>query len=153
MLKDVTKEDVLNLFMAKVHPSSKTRSKLSVHMKSKKPRLPRVSEEASRVFTALVREKMPDLDENAWKDLGEGVHTLADFQSHWAQALEGRDVSELMAAFPAIMEKHPVEGEGVDKKREGVEYIDDLAAFRKTLQPAPLVGALVEWGDMPAPRL
>lgn len=139
--------------MTKVHPSSKSRSKLSVHMKSTKARQPRVSEEAAKQFAKLVREKMPDVDESAWKDLGEGVHTLADFQSHWAQALKGRDVSELMAAFPAIVEEFPVQGEGVDKPRDGVEYIQDPTLFRTTLKVAPETGPLVEWGDMPASRL
>lgn len=154
LLKDITKEDVLSLFMSNVHPSSKTRSKLSVQMRSQTPRPQKVSAQAAEQFTAIVRAKMPDLDESAWKDLGEGDHNVPDFQAHWVQALQGRDgLQELVNAMVVLMAKYPVQGEGEDAPRPGVEYITDLKAFRAGLTPSTDLGPMVQWGDLPAPRL
>ncbi|KIY63428.1 insulin-degrading enzyme [Cylindrobasidium torrendii FP15055 ss-10] len=154
LLSEITKEDVLDLFLTKVHPASKTRAKLSVHMQSVKPRVPRVSEAAAAQFAELVAKSMPDVDQSAAaSELGEGVHSILDFRAHWAQVLAGRDVTKLMEAFPRIMQENPVEGEGEDRVREGVTYITDPGEFRKTLKPAPAVASRVEWGDLPAAHL
>ncbi len=154
LIKDITKEDVLSLFMSNVHPLSKTRSKLSVQMRSQKPRPQKVSAQAAEQFTAIVRAKMPDLDESAWKDLGEGDHNVSDFQAHWVQALQGREgLQDLVKAMMVLMAKYPVQGEGEDAPRPGVEYITDLKAFRAGLKPSTDLGPMVQWGDLPAPRL
>ena len=58
-----------------------------------------------------------------------------------------------MAAFPPLLQQYPVQGEGEDQPRPGVEYIADQAAFRKMLATAPDTGAVADWGDLPAAHL
>ncbi|KAJ7825860.1 Metalloenzyme, LuxS/M16 peptidase-like protein [Mycena leptocephala] len=127
-IQDVTKEDVLKMFMNDVHPASKTRAKLSVHMQSQKPRQPRVSSAATEAFAVLVREKALDgVTETAWKDApsGEDHPPLPDFV------------------------KYPVPGEGEDIPRPGVTYITDVEAFKKGLVASVDPGPMVQWGDLP----
>ena len=54
LLETVTKDEMLSLFLTRVHPSSPSRSKLSVHMISQKTRPKRVSVEATTSFEAAV---------------------------------------------------------------------------------------------------
>ncbi|TFK42449.1 Metalloenzyme, LuxS/M16 peptidase-like protein [Crucibulum laeve] len=153
LLKNISKDDILQLFVSQVHPTSPKRSKLSVHMISRKPRAKKVSTAASRAFEALVRQAAVDIDETAWKDtLGE-LPTLPDFYKHWKEVLNAKDGGEnILAALPGLVDKYPVEGEGEDVKRPDVTYIQDMKAFKATLKISIDPGPMIQWGDLPTPR-
>ncbi|KAJ7112437.1 Metalloenzyme, LuxS/M16 peptidase-like protein [Mycena crocata] len=152
-IKDVTKEDVLKMFLADVHPASKTRAKLSVHMRSQKPRKPRVSAAAAEAFAVLVREKALDgVTEAAWKDApsGEENPQLPDFTAYWSGVLaEKAGGDELLSTIPELVTKYPVPGEGEDTPRPDVTYITDIEAFKKGLAVSVDTGPMEQWGDLP----
>ncbi|THU88604.1 hypothetical protein K435DRAFT_679530 [Dendrothele bispora CBS 962.96] len=155
MLREITKDDVLSLFMSKVHPSSKTRSKLSIHMKSQKPPTKHVSTAAAQAFEVLLHETPLELNGVAWKEtLGDDTPKLDAFQTYWASVLEGKEGGEaLLAAIPELVAKYPLEGEGADPAQDSVTFIEDLKVFKTVLQPALDPGPMVNWGDLPAPNL
>jgi len=148
-LTEITKTDVLDLFLSRVHPSSSRRSKLSVHLKSRKPRPPRISVAAAEAFADLVKPAKPTVDADGWRDaLGETM-TAADFAKYWAGIL-GDDGKTLLEKIPALMVQHPVIESSVQETLEGQPtYIEDIQAYKSALpiseEPAPLV----EWNDLP----
>lgn len=153
LLKSVTKDDVLSLFMTHVHPASKTRTKLSIHMVSQKIRPKQVSIAASQAFETLVHEAFPDVDEKAWKESVDGdTLNLVDFGHYWLKVLNSDDGRKLLAQLPVLVDKYPVDGEGEEQKRSDVTYIEDPKAFKAGLAVSVDPGPLVQWNDLPVPR-
>ncbi|KAJ7723946.1 Metalloenzyme, LuxS/M16 peptidase-like protein, partial [Mycena maculata] len=152
-IKDVTKEDVLKLFLSDLHPASPTRAKLSVHMRSQKPRQPRVSSAAAEAFTALVREKNLDgVTETTWKDAPSGDENpqLPDFEKYWSGAVGGTaGGQDLLCMIPDLVARYPVPGESEDAPRPGVTYITDVETFKQGLVASVDPGPMVQWGDLP----
>ncbi|KAJ7172120.1 Metalloenzyme, LuxS/M16 peptidase-like protein [Mycena filopes] len=155
-IQGVTKEDVLKMFLTDLHPASKTRAKLSVHMKSQKPRQPRVSSAAAEAFTVLVREKaLAGVTEADWKDApsGEEPTALPDFEKYWGGVLTGKESGQdLLSSIPDLVAKYPVPGEGEDHPRPGVTYVTDVEAFKSGLVASVDPGSMVQWGDLPVSK-
>ncbi|KAK7038049.1 insulin-degrading enzyme [Favolaschia claudopus] len=155
-LERVTKEDVLRLFLSDVHPASKTRAKLSVHMQSQKARQPRVSLAATEAFAILVREKGVDgVTEAVLNEALEGEEhpQLPDFEKHWKGVLGGKEGGQaLLALVPELVAKYPVPGEGQDVPRPGVTYITDIDAFKKGLAASVDLSGMVQWNDLPVSK-
>lgn len=155
LLKTVTKGDVIKLFLSNVHPSSATRSKLSVHMTSQKPRPKKVSAAASAAFQILVREAQVAVDELAWKESlgGDGTPLATDFANYWKQAFASKKNAEhLLETIPGLVEKYPVDGEGQDQARSDITYVTDLKEFKAGLESSVDPGPMVQWGDLPVSR-
>lgn len=156
LLETVTKDQVLDLFMSHVHPSSKTRSKLSVHARSKKPKPQRISTEAADAFEGLVRDANIGVDASAWKDAvgGEEAIPLLDFGKYWVGILGQKDGGKaLLQKIPELVKTHPMEEQSEERKLENVKFIDDLRAFKASLQVAQNPGPMVQWGDLPVANL
>jgi insulysin len=156
-LKSVTKDDVLKLFLSKVHPSSPTRSKLAVHCRSQVPRPKPVSTAAAQAFEGLVRSAGIAVDEGGWQEeLGsDPAPTITDFQKYWQGTLVGPGVNlevaqQLLGQIPSLVEKYPTEGEDEDGavKREGVNYIEDVKAFKAGLALSDPPKPLVPWDEL-----
>jgi len=153
-LKSITKDDALSLFMTHVHPDSTTRSKLSVHMVSQKIRPTKVSIAASQAFETVVHEAFPDVDEKAWKQCVETTEpSLDDFSQYWLKVLDSDDGLKLVAQIPDLVDKYPVDGEGEDRKRSDVIYIEDAKAFKSGLAVSVDPGPFVQWDDLPVPQV
>jgi insulysin len=143
VLEKVTKDDIISLFLSRVHPSSSTRSKLSVHLRSQKPPPPRMSAAAVEAFEALL--KRPELA-GRWKEelAGDETPIVDDFRKYW----ESQDIEpEILAAIPDLVVKYPMERQAA--RMEGVTYIEDVEAFKKSLEISEESRPLVEWGDLP----
>ncbi|KAJ8522379.1 hypothetical protein ONZ45_g1033 [Pleurotus djamor] len=164
VLRDVTKSEVLALFMSHVHPSSPSRAKLSVHMRSQKPRSPKVSLAAAQAFEVLALNAGVPADEaSSWKEaLSEDASPIssADFGKHWvgvftklATPIPQAKTQELVGEMQALAKRYPVEGEDEDLPRPGVTYFEDVGVFKRSLEVAPDPGAMVEWNDLSAPKL
>ena len=137
-LKEVTMSDVRALFMSHVHPSSKIRSKLSIHMVSRNPpRIKRVSEEAAAAFKAVLEQqstKLPFDVSEAWQESSEALGpkpTFSQFSRYWAMVLnEDKDEYEaILNLIPVLVEKHPSGDVGQQGVR-GATYIEDVAEFK-----------------------
>ncbi|KAE9393629.1 insulin-degrading enzyme [Gymnopus androsaceus JB14] len=154
VLKDVTKEEVYALFMSHVHPSSKTRSKLSVQMSSQKVRPKRVSAATAEAFEGLLRDSGVD-NVGAWREkISDETPTVEEFQKYWAEVLAGKEGSQgLLQSISQVVQAHPVAGEGPDPRRSDVTYIGDMKEFRAGLQLSENLGAIVQWGDLPVSKL
>lgn len=149
-LKTITKDDVLSLFFTHVHPASKTRTKLSIHMVSQKIRAKKVSITASQAFETLVHKAFPDVDEKAWKESVESdALSLVEFGHYWLKVLDSDEGRKLLAQLPLLVDKYPVDGEGEDPKRSDVTYIEDLKAFKAGLAVSVDPGPFVQWNDLP----
>ncbi|KAJ4475639.1 insulin-degrading enzyme [Lentinula aciculospora] len=153
-LRNVTKDEIYSLFMSHVHPSSKTRSKLSVQMRAQKVRPKRVSAAASEAFEAFVRKSGVKVAAGAWKEsLSDETPTVEDFQKYWDGMLTITEQSkELIESISKFVHAHPVEGEGQDLPRSDATYIGDMKEFRANLQASEDLGAMVEWGDLPVSK-
>ena len=150
MSRTITKSDVLDLFMSKVHPSSQTRSKLSVHMLSQKPRPKRVSCAAAQAFEVLVRQAFPGIDEKAWRNsVEEEIPSLVEFGQYWLKALDTEEGKKVLMQLPALLNEYPVAGEDDDHKRTDVVYIEDQKAFKAGLLSVANPGPLEQWNDFP----
>ncbi|KAG5354057.1 hypothetical protein C0989_009755 [Termitomyces sp. Mn162] len=154
LLRSVTKNDVLDLFLSCVHPSSATRSKLSVHMISQKTRPKKVSVAASQAFDVLLREAGVKFDAETWKkSLGDEKPLATDFINYWKQVLEIEpNAARLLSAIPEFVERYPVPGESKDVPRSNVTYINDIKAFKTSLAESVDPGPMVQWGDLPMSR-
>lgn len=165
-LTNVTKQDVLSLFMSNVHPSSTTRSKLSVHAISQKPRTKHVSPAALQAFVELARQKSSstsiDIDEIPWKDefgTAENEPSVLDFAKFWKTALEEKGaegtkvMEELFEALPDLIKQFPAKADYEGVLPEGVKKVEDVEAFKKGLTVSERPRALVQWGDLPTPHL
>lgn len=160
MLDEITKDEILTHFMKHVHPSSPTRSKLSLHLRSQKPRAGHISRPAADAFEAAAREAGVPVDDIEWRELySDGEPTAAEFGKFWqtqpalasvAPAVAG----QLLAKMQALVVEFPAEKDAEGEMPAGVTRIEDMEAFRKSLKEAPHPRMpLVEWNDLPAPHL
>ncbi|CAK5265298.1 unnamed protein product [Mycena citricolor] len=114
-ISNVTKDDVLAMFLRDVHPASPSRAKLSIHMRSQKPRKPRVSPAAAQAVADLIigrglvdqiPESIAALEDNP---------LVADYGQAWGVVLAGKEgVGKLLEEVQRILAQHPVPGEGED---------------------------------------
>jgi insulysin len=154
-LRNVTKQDVLDLFLARVHPSASKRSKLSVHVRSQKPRPIKISTAAAQAFESDVRVAGVVVLNEGWsEELGSDQPPVTDFVKYWQGVLETSGLTpeamkDLLMKIPPLMEKYPTEGEDDDAVRKGATYIEDVKAFKATLTVSEVPKPLEEWGDLP----
>lgn len=153
------KQEVLDLFRERVHPTAKKRAKLSIHLQSQKPQVPRVSTEAMKAFETRLQGTNIVLDVAAVREeLGEAAPTATEFINAWREVLtEDRvpngEARGLIEQIPALIEQYPVPSEDADGLPVGVTPIEELKAFKAALQISDPPRPLVEWNDLPAPNL
>ncbi|EJC99127.1 uncharacterized protein FOMMEDRAFT_160691 [Fomitiporia mediterranea MF3/22] len=142
LLHDISLPEVRAMFKECLDPSSKTRSKLSVHMRSQKPpkppkvpAKPNVSIHAAQEFMGLLKKEGITVDEKQYKSECEDEFTLPEMQEYLketclSELLKNNDtkVQELIGRLKALVEKHPV------KPALEVKHITDGAKFRQGLQ-------------------
>lgn len=123
-------------------------------MVSKKPRVKKVSEGASRAYEEKLRSVGVNLHEANWKKaFPDGLPTLSDFTRFWKDALEGReDGTKLVAEIAQVVAEHPVEGEDTNPINPNATYIEDALAFRQSLSVSADPGPIVQWNDLPTPK-
>ena len=162
LIESVTKDEVLALFRSHVDPSSSERSKVSVHLKSQKPRPAKISVAAMEAFAQKVAEKGYVVDEQAWRDAlaADGDAALDKFGQYWRDTLLAQAATvpppvaqSLTAEVPALLKQHPAaDDKEVVAIDERVVFIQDPKAFRASLPVNERPRPLVEWGDLPTSR-
>ncbi|KIK90629.1 hypothetical protein PAXRUDRAFT_831530 [Paxillus rubicundulus Ve08.2h10] len=159
ILEKVEKKQVLELFRERVHPNGQKRAKLSIHLQSRKPRLPRVSAKAIDAFETYLKGANITVDfAGLREEFDEENPVAANFVKAWKGALtedvvSAEDAQGLIDQIPALMQQHPVQGENTDAIPAGVTRIEDLKAFKAGLQTSELPQPLVQWNDLPTPNL
>ena len=123
-------------------------------MVSQKTRIKTVSLAASQAFETLVHEAFPDVDEKAWKESVESdVVSIVEFGQYWLKVLDSDEGRKLLAQLPVLVDKYPADGEGEDRRRSDVTYIEDSKAFKAGLTVSVDPGPFVHWNDLPVSRL
>lgn len=159
LIEKVEKREVVALFRERVHPKAPKRAKLSIHMQSQKPRPPRISAKAVEAFEVLVGEAGISVDLAATKDeFDQERPVAADFLKRWSDVLTEDAVSidvakDLLGRVPALMEQYPVRDENVYSRSADVTRVDDIRAFKASLDVSPPPRPLVDWGDLPTAKL
>lgn len=156
-LGTVSKQDILSLFLARVHPSSKTRSKLSIHVQSQKPQPKHVSHAAAYAFVQIAHEQGFNLEDVDWDSslYADGEPSDIQFATFWKNTLtEGPPgaVEKIFAALPHLTERFPAERDATGSLKEDVIFIKDVPAFRKSLQVSEPPKPLAIWNDLPIAR-
>jgi len=157
-LKTVSKQDVLSLFLTRVHPSSKTRSKLSIHVQSQKPRSKHVSRSAADAFAQAVQEHGIQIESIDWNAslYADGEPTETQFSAFWKDALfkaPTETSGEVFTGLPQLLEQFPAQKDAQGSLSEDVIHIKDIGAFRKSLTVSEYPRPLVAWNDLPTPRI
>lgn len=151
LLQSVTKSEISDLFMKRVHPDSNVRAKLSVHVKSQKPRPAKMSEQAIKTFVDALPAAavVPE----SWRDdlgLSEGGAGAAvdAFSNYWKEHLSAvAGIQEHLDTIPELAKRYPSEEEA-DELEAGVTVIEDTKEFKKGLRISADARPLVEWGDL-----
>ena len=153
----ISKQDILSLFLTRVHPSSKARSKLSIHMQSQKPQPKHVSHAAAYAFVQIAHEQGFNLEDVDWNSslYADGEPSEIQFTTFWKNTLtEGPAgaVEKIFAALPRLAERFPAERDATGSLTEDVIYIKDVPAFRNSLQVSQPPKPLMVWNDLPIAR-
>ena len=145
------------LFRERVHPNAPKRSKLSIHMQSQKPRAPQVSSKTVEAFEGLVKEANTGINVASIREMFNETNPVAsDFVKHWTDALSqvGDDAArDLLAKLPGLMEQYPVRDENIFSRTADVTRIKDIESFKATLEVSCSPLPLVQWNDLPTPKL
>ncbi|KAF8643775.1 hypothetical protein AX16_008794 [Volvariella volvacea WC 439] len=152
LLKEITKDNVLELFNSRVDASSPLRTKLSIHIRSIKPRPRGMTREAAEAYEAYLRDKLTSIDPSVWDNspIREDNLSLRDFATYWKDVLTNEpEVEKLLGALASFIEKYPVPGEGEDRIPSAATMIEDLKTFKSGLAHGPNRGPLVQWDDLP----
>ncbi|KAJ8483108.1 hypothetical protein ONZ51_g4915 [Trametes cubensis] len=161
LLESITKDDILALFRSRAGPSSTSRAKLSIHVKSQKPRPAKISVAAMEAFAKKVAEHGYAVDEQAWKAnlAAEGDAPLEKFANYWrdtllaqASTVSPQVAQELTKEVPALLEQYPASDDGKDVVIEGATFVQEPKAFRASLEPSERPRALVDWNDLPTSK-
>ncbi|KAI0032813.1 Metalloenzyme, LuxS/M16 peptidase-like protein [Vararia minispora EC-137] len=157
-LETVTKADIYAHFMSKVHPSSKTRAKVSVHCLSQKPRPGHISLAAAEAFVHEVKNVPVDVDALHWREelMADGEPTTSDFAKFWQKALAGTSpaiAGKLLVAMQTLVQKFPSEKDAEGSLNSDVVHIDNVLAFKESLNVSERPYPLVEWKDLPTAHL
>ena len=135
LLWTIDKQDVLTTFLEAMHPSSTTRTKLSVHLQSQVPPLQKIALPSAEAFERMVKDSGLVADSRAWswrEDLdNNGMYPAKEFERHWKNFLgEGEAAQNLIGAISRF-----VEGDFAEMGRSSTSdvYIGDIRAFKDSL--------------------
>ncbi|CDO73578.1 hypothetical protein BN946_scf185014.g48 [Trametes cinnabarina] len=158
LLDNITREDILALFRSHAEPSSDVRAKLSIHVKSQKPRPAKISVAAMEAFAKKVAESGYTVNEQAWRDAltADGDAPLDKFANYWRDTLVAQAATvppqvaqALTTEVPALLAQYPAADDGREMVVDGATIIEDSKTFRASLGVSEPPRPLVEWGDLP----
>jgi len=163
ILSRVTKQEVIDLFMQRIHPSSKTRSKLSVHMRAVPPAEPDPKfslAAATALLPALKSRGVAILDENLYQTLATQEPKLSVVKGYWENHfkslpnLKPESARELLEMADKLAKEFPSETEvtGGDegKLAADVQRIQDMAAFKAGLTVSKAATPVTIYSDLDA---
>jgi insulysin len=154
----------VQLFIARIDPSSSTRSKVSVHLRAQKAQPKRTSIEALDAFDAVLRSADARLNDehSGWRaEIASDNETepLASAVSeYWRKKFEASEIASeeqqrLLAELERVVRENPSSADDEGKLAEGAVVIEDPKTFKAGLKVAEEPHPLVDWGDLPVPKL
>lgn len=152
MLRGVTKDELVSLFLSSVHPSSTQRAKLSVHCVSRKPRPKKLSPRALLEVDAALKSRGITLPLE-WMDELPESRTVPDVLRALKENLNDTAAASIVEKdVAALAEKYPDESDRHGVLPEGCIVVEDPKKFRDSLKVAEGAVPLVDWGDLPVSR-
>ncbi|KZT02312.1 insulin-degrading enzyme [Laetiporus sulphureus 93-53] len=158
LVKSITKQEVISLFMSRIHQSSSSRAKMSVHLRSQKPRPKKIGLVAMEAFENTLIERGIKVNGQKWREelTGDGEPLLSQFTKYWQGTLPVQNPSltpeaseQIMACVPGLLEQYPADSDYEGKIKDGVHFIEDPKAFKASLRRADPPRPLVQWDDLP----
>ncbi|OCH92098.1 insulin-degrading enzyme [Obba rivulosa] len=162
LLNAITQDDVLSLFLSRVHHSSSSRAKISIQLRSQQPRPKKVSREAISAFVNMIADRGFSAANAPWKEVfpDDTEPLFAQFAQYWQDTLAQEDwnvpsdaAKELLESLPALLEQYPAKTESEAVIPDDVSVIQDVAAFKSSLRVSDKPKPLVDWGDLPTANL
>ena len=157
---NVTREDVMKLFMERIHYSSPNRSKLSIHLRSQASPSPKFSVEASQVLLPALQEKGVEVQVDDYHKLSAGEPSLANVQAFWSTHfktlpnLSTGDANELLRLMEQLTRTHPSKSEGESGVVDtAAEYIRDVAVFKAGLTVSKAATPVEIYNDLSTSKL
>ncbi len=161
LLKTITKSEVLSLFTDFIDPTSPRRSKLSVHMRPKKPALKRFSLAAAQGFLNLLRLRGVPVDEGQYLENSGREPPLDEMKAHWTDILLGpirtaksdeRQLDEanaqtLLDEFEKLAEQYPAVGDEKVELSPSVDFLTDPEVFKSKLRLSSPVKPVEDFRD------
>lgn len=158
-LKKVNKEEVYDLFMKFIHPSSQERSKLSVHLNSKVKPI-RFSSKAAEILEKESSEKGLPTPKEAFEMLKSQQPNVEIVKEHTSQSLSADKeagpsqeiIDEILNRIDQLAKEYPFEME--IKSEENVEEsniqvkkvsVEDTIAFKAGLPPSKAAVPVNSW--------
>ena len=152
MLKDVTKQEVLSLFLSGVHQSSSQRAKLSVHCVSRKPQPKKLSSMALLEVDVMLEKRGVMLPVEWMENLPE-TRTVADTVQALREVIhDSTTIAIVEGELTALAEKYPDDSDRHGVLPAGYVAIEDPKKFRDSLRVAEGASPFVNWGDLPISR-
>ena len=152
-MKDVTKEEVLSLFLSSVHQSSSQRAKVSVHCVSRKPQ-PKNLSSIALLEVDTVLEKYGITPPADWMENLPETRTVPDTLQVLKEFIRDPAAAAIVEKeLAALAEKYPDESDRHGVLPAGYVAVGDPKKFRDSLQVAEGATPLVDWGDLPVSRI
>lgn len=145
--------------MATFHPASKTRSKLSLHLRSQTASSPKFSVAASKVLLTELKFKGVVVQEEDYNKLSAAEPPLSAVKAFWTNHFKslsdlGKDDAEgLLRAMDRLAKEHPVaaSADGAEGKLgDDVVHVHDMALFKAGLIMSKAATPVVEYNDVDA---
>jgi len=153
MLNDVTKEEMLSLFLSSVHRSSPQRAKFSVHCVSRKPR-PKVLSSMALLEVDAVLEKHGITLPLDWMERLPETTTITGTLEVLKEIIQDQASATIVEnELAMLMEKYPDDSDRHGVLPAGYVTIEDPKKFRDSLQVGEGAVPLVDWGDLPVSRI
>ena len=136
LLPSITKEEVLAMFDEFIHPASTSRSKLSIHMRSRKPPVIKLGETAAQTFYTSLCNAGVTVDKDDFNAQCANEPTVASVKTYLEGILREQAVPSdvLFSELDELVKKHPATGQGEIVLSKDVIFIKDGAAFREGLE-------------------
>lgn len=166
ILDTITREEVLALHQLRLDPSSRSRSKLSVHLKPQRTQVARFSVAASEAFLSLLNTHGVSIDEQLYAQLSAAEPPVAAVKEHWTNVLvknagmpggiivEPAIASSLISAVDKLARDYPIADSTVDEVQldKSTVFIDDVSQFRSSLRVSDPPKPVEVFHDLPVSK-
>lgn len=145
--------------MEKIHPTSRSRSKLSLHLRSQTAPSPKFSVAASVALLDDLKSRGVVVQEADYHRLSAAEPALSAVKAVWANhfkslpSLSKSDADALLKAMDRVAKEHPAPvntDDGHGQLTDNVEHVHDVAAFKAGLTMSKAATPIVVYNDVDA---
>ncbi|KAG9014054.1 Insulinase (Peptidase M16) [Tulasnella sp. JGI-2019a] len=158
-LKSVSRQEVLDLFMEKIHPASKSRSKLSLHLRSQTAPSPKFTVAASVALLNALKLRGVAVQEEDYHRLSAAEPPLSAVKAFWTNHfkslsdLSKSNVEDLLKTMDRVAKENPAPNSAEDgngKLADDVVYVHEMSTFKAGLAMSRAATPIVLYNDVDA---